>query len=797
MDSHTRTVLEFDKIIAFVSQFATSAIGRQASSRLAPLTDFSSIRQRLEEVSEMKALNAEHDLLPLSGLVDSTDLLAKAAPQESFLLPQELLAIQKTIVSARLTQALFESIRERYPLLRSIASRLKVLAPLESMINEAITSDAEIRDSASPALQRIRVSITQTKMRVRSLLDDILNSHSTTGLQERYITIRNDRYVIPVRSDFRKQVPGVVHDQSRHQATCFVEPFSVVELNNSLHLLKEEERDEEILILKNITDMVRESRESLFRNQRCLALLDAIQAKARFSTALDACSPQVVDSGEIRLRAARHPLLAYVAASDQGPGSLPLFTNPDVVPIDLEFPVEYMVSIITGANMGGKTAALKTLGLLTLMVQAGMHIPVSEGSTISLWKAVFADIGDEQDLEQHVSTFSSHLNFLTSILDRAQPSSLVLLDEVGTGTDPQEGGALALAVIDELRLRKAKVVVTSHLNLLKSYAITTSDVMNISVAFDSDTLQPSYRLIYGVPGSSKAFETAARLGMNPAILQKAAAYLGDAEHQNLQLVEAMREKVDAVVRTYHDLESLLRSAAGLEASLSQLLVILKDRRASLLAQTDRKAKEILREVERLLKAAKKKSARPAADDLGAMKQRLSELKQHLQAEFTPSEPEMTELGELHEGDRIAFGGGDQKGQVIDIDDHTHTVEIQVGGVRIKARKDDLSKIRGATKESGRPAAPFQWSTEHARPLVLPLNVVGMRVDQALSMIDKALDDSLLSGQKELRIIHGFGTGRLQQAVHQHLAEHPAIAGFVFAPPLEGGAGVTVVELQPE
>lgn len=743
----------------------------------------------------MKMLIEFRGLLPMADVKDVTDLLRKATPQGSFLIPSELLDLLGLVISSRLVKSAVDDAAQSAPSITALARRLKDVASLEAAITAAVGPDGEIRDTASPALKRIRAEIIQTKNRARSLLEDLLNHQTSASVQEKYITIRNDRYVIPVRAEIRRQVPGVVHDQSRNQATYFIEPFSVVELNNTLILLKEDEKEEEILILKNLTDRVREKKDHLINNQRCLAILDTVQAKARLSIAMQGLSPELTEGGDIALLEARHPLLLHQQVTPGSPAALPAFDDRGIVPIDLAFPPHYSVSIITGANMGGKTAALKTLGLLTLMVHAGLHIPVAQGSRLSLWKAVFADIGDEQSLEQHVSTFSSHLSQLNVILTHARKGSLVLLDEIGTGTDPQEGGALALAIIDELRRRKVKIVATSHLNLLKSYAITHPDVMNISVACDQDTLQPTYRLVYGVPGTSKAFETAARLGIGNHILRQAASYLSDTERQGIELIEEMRTKVGTVMHIQRALEELLRSAVRYEAAIAHLAQLLQDRRAALFVQTEKSAKAFFREVERELREARKKVTRTNQTELERVKHHLAEIKDDLQSKLPSREDSHQALGELKEGDRLTFGKGGEPGQVVDVNRQSNKVEVHIGGVRIKAHVDDLSKIKGAAKDTGHPAPPFRVVVPSSKPTVPPLTIVGMTVAEALPVVDKALNDSLLSGQKEMRIIHGIGTGRLQQAVHDYLRDQPDVHAFYLAARQEGGAGVTVVELE--
>ncbi len=798
IDPHTLTILEFDKVRNLLAQFAISEVGREFCEKTAPLTNASKIRERLNEVSELKQFIELQGHLPLNNLESVTRLIKKAHPRGVFLSPAELLQIKQLVEASRITKALLRESKVPCPTLTPLITRLTPMISLETAITRAIGPDGAISDTASSALGAIRAKVRQTKQHIRSRLEEITNKlDATTGSSGTYITLRNDRYVIPVRSDVKKQVPGVVHDQSKHLATFFIEPLSIVDHNNALLLLKQDEKEEEIAILESLTDLVRDSRDTLIKNQRHLAILDCIQARARLSAAMNARAPEVLEDGNIHIRKARHPLLLRNQALLAQERHLPAFDNDTIVPIELTFPRRFSVAVITGANMGGKTAALKTVGLLTLMVQAGMHVPVAEGSRVSVWQRIFADIGDEQSLEKRVSTFSSHVSHLIHILRNADNDSLVLLDEIGSGTDPQEGAALALAIIEHLSSRSAKILVTSHLSLLKSYAATSPHALTVSVAFDTSTLQPTYELRYGIPGTSKAFETAASLGIDKKILEQAASYLDETDRQARALIDELRNQLEAIHQSQDRLREAIRRAGRYEDAVRALSEMLVERKTALYAQIEKKARALFRDIESRLKQAMKVTSTPVSkSNLKEMKNSVAALKHDL-ATFLPQPVETPQdLGVIQKGDHLKLGTGGQRAHVLDIDMSTNTVEVQVGGMRLKARIDELAKIEGIEKQEHQSAhqPPATWSPSETAGPVAPLKVIGLTIEEALPLVEKALDHALLVRQKELRIIHGFGTGRLRTAIHDYLQQHSAIRGFHLADRLEGGGGTTVVEL---
>jgi DNA mismatch repair protein MutS2 len=796
IDSHALKVLEFDKIINFLGRFASTELGKQHCHNILPQINPFLVQERLQETSEMKAFLGVSDFLPFNTLRDITFLLKRAEPEGGVLLPLELWEILSLLESSRLVKDLIKPRKEQSPALWSIANKIKPLSPVEDQIGKAINAEGEILDSASKELARIRLKINQVKIHIRAVLEEVLN-HPETSLfaQEKIITLRHDRYVIPLKADFKKRIPGIVHDQSHNQATYFIEPFHVVEHNNELTLLKEEMKREEVRILKNLTMVVRGEKKTLLENQKYLGILDSIQARARMSAAMKAQEPKMIKEKEINFLQARHPILLNQSFPD-ALEHYPRFDNSTITPVDLFFPAPYLGIVITGANMGGKTATLKTVGLLTLMVQSGMHIPVAEGTTLPIWEKIFADIGDEQNLEENISTFSSHVVHLNEILSRADEHSLVLLDEVGSGTDPEEGAALGSAILDELRSRKTKVIITSHLNLLKAYGISHPDVLNVSVGFNPITLKPTFKLVFGIPGTSKALETASRLGISPQILAHAKSYLKENDRRILALTEHLEDMLQKLHAIKINCDEILNAAARYEEIMAKFVDNVKGKQKILFDHVEKKAQRLFREIEIEVKKLRKsnfsfKSFNEIKNKVSATVAKTSEDLKRIELS--------TQLYEgLKKGDKLSLGG--KEGKVVAVDLSSKRVEIQIGGVRLKTGLDELARIECtpmtpslAPKES---SSKINVTTSEPLGPVSSLNLIGLRVDEAIPLVEKFIDNALLYGINELRIIHGMGTGRLRLSIHQFLQNHSRINNFFLGPPLAGGAGVTIVELEP-
>jgi len=796
IDSHTLTVLEFDKVLNFLCRFAVTELGKEFCHNTLPQTNSSLVKERLHEVSEMRSHLGIHGAFPFDHVTNITPLLQKTEPEGAALFACELWEIYTSLQSSRLVKEFVYQVKEQFPALWGIAKKLKVLFPMEKEIAKAVNAEGNILDSASEKLEKIRKKTKTVKKHIKFFLEDILNHPETNSfIQEKFITLRHDRYVIPLKADFKKRIPGIIHDQSHNQTTYFVEPFKVVEFNNELTVLKEEEKREEVRILKALTALVGGERNTLLENQKNLGRLDEIQARALMSEAMNAREPELVKEKDINLLSARNPLLLH-NFSPGNSDSPPRFDNKAVTPIDIRFMSFYFGMIITGSNMGGKTATLKTLGLLSLMTQAGMHIPVVEGSRLPVWEKIFADIGDEQNLEESISTFSSHMSHLNKVLDHADENSLVILDEIGSGTDPEEGGALGMAILDELRGRETKVVLTSHLNLLKAYGVSHDDVLNVSVEFNSLTLKPTFKLLYGIPGTSKALETASRLGISSHILLKAKDYLKEYDRTILFLIEKLELIIQKIIKIKIDLGETLLKASHFKEIIAQFVEKIKNKQHALLSDSEEKVRKLFLEVEMDLKRTKKSPS--STESLKKIKKKWSSSKEKILHNFISPQPPANQLLELKKGDHLSFSN-EKEGRVIGLDHSSKRVEIQTGGLRLKTKVEELHRIAGAQitfpqKTKGEFYSINATSYESSGALS-SLNLVGLTIDEAIPRLEKYVDNGLRYGIKELRVIHGVGTGRLRHAIHVYLKNRKGIEKYYLGTLHQGGAGVTIVELQ--
>jgi DNA mismatch repair protein MutS2 len=666
-----------------------------------------------------------------------------------------------------------------------LAAGITALRDLADELRGTIGPRGEILDRASADLAAIRRKMLQMRARIRKTLEGLLLSERYAGVfQDNLVTERNGRYVLPVRADHRSRIKGFVHDESASGQTLYVEPATVLDANNELQHLQREEKREEERILRRLSAAARHYRPALLENQRILTRLDLRAAIARYARLTDACAPQLVATPLLELRSARHPLLLIDPAGSP--------RNMVVVAIDLLLGEESDTLVVSGPNTGGKTVALKTAGLLLTMVKAGLPIPCSPASRVHLFARLFADIGDEQSLEQSLSTFSGHLVRLREILTAADSDSLVLLDEVGTGTDPSEGGALALAILDTLRERGARVMVTTHLNLVKGYAQLHPGVSNAAVEFDHQTLAPAYRLHYGIPGASNAMTIARRLGLPEDVLARAEAYLGDDERAGLQVMEELN-LLKQQAYAERDIVRQLRVQAEVDRDKrKRLLQESEAQRQELLEKATRRADRLLRDTEARLKTilsqaeAGTHDARSRAELTSALHVVRDEVTQVRSLPAAPPKPPTeVKLGEI-----LRIVDLQSEGEVTRLLDGG--VELDCGGKKLRlplARLAPCSPRRFARKGAAR-----MKKTIEDRPLQTKLLLVGKRMEEALILLDRALDDALINGLSEMEIVHGAGEGILRRAVREFLSGHQGIRGFHPAEAGHGGDNVTVVEL---
>ena len=817
MNAHCLKVLEFDRIREFLKSFAASPGGKAGCLSLMPLTGHGAVVELLQETTEMRDELDLQGPLPLSGIHSIRPAVEQARMQNYYLEPKQLLDISDTLETADIIRNYFLGHADSRPLLHAIASSIAPLVHITQRIRASISSQAELLDSASPELAEIRMQIKKLRSGIiRSLEHMLIDVDLGTAIQDDFITLRNNRYVIPVRSDSKNSIPGVVHDQSQSKATFFVEPLSVVNQNNELQGLRKDEYYEEIRILTELTRLIHASGPRICANLGIMERIDLIHAKALFARAMQATCPEINTEGLISLRACRHPILLSRFVEDPDPADensdkphTPtgawVFDRSAVVPIDCMKRTASSTLIITGANAGGKTVAMKTIGLFVLMTQAGMHIPVASQSSIAVFDSVFADIGDEQSMETSLSTFSSHMSQINAILSQVTPASLLLLDELGSGTDPSEGGALAVAILDFLRKRGCTTIVTTHLNIMKTYAYSREDVENVSVAFDPATLKPSYSLVYGMPGFSNAIAIARSIGIPDEILQSAGGYLEGADRQVAELIHGL-EKTQ---KELSDRTVVLRNVIGLAQKYHNAAERLHDsmdvQREKILKNFETKARSLLRQSEdelmKIIKDQKKRTViRPdtdfKADD--AARSALTGIKKKLHDQFPKKAEQHAPVEHLEAGQPVLVVHLHKQGIVMSVDNGAKKAEVAIGALRVKAGFHELalSGLSGATTKSTAQKQPAGAMATGADPaFARKVNVIGMRIEEALPVVDKAVDTALLEGADTVEIIHGRGTGRLMAAIHEHLKASPYVESFAQGTHAEGGSGLTIIHIK--
>ncbi|MCS7172105.1 MAG: endonuclease MutS2 [Armatimonadetes bacterium] len=780
MDERTLRVLEFEKIRERLRQLAETAMGAELAAELEPAADFHTVQERLQETAEARRLLREGEL-SLRGVHDLRPHLTRVRVG-GVLSPEDLLRILHTARAARRVKGAVLSRAEQVPQLSALARELPTLVLLEAELERGVGEDGAVLDSASPELSRIRRQLRATEEELRSKLEEIIRSPRWSRmLQDPIITVRGDRYVVPVKHQYVHQFPGILHDQSSTGQTAFMEPLVAVQLQNRIRALRGTEEREVQRILRRLSEQVAVCAAELERSLHILARLDLALAKARLAEELDAVNPELLPGPQLEIVEARHPLLVYAHRRDpQRP----------VVPIDVRLGMDFRTLILTGPNTGGKTVALKTIGLLQLMLQSGLFVPVSPRSRMGVFPQIFADIGDEQSIEQSLSTFSSHLRAIVDILHRAGPAALVLLDEIGAGTDPAEGSALARAILEALHERDCRVVATTHHGELKSLAYDREGVQNASVDFDAETLRPTYRLRIGIPGSSHAFVIAQRLGLPPGVLERARGYLPREVTEVESMLAGLSEDRRRMETARAEAERLRREAAEERARYEALRAQLRSERERLLAQAREEARGIVEraqeEVRRVLAELRAERRAQVAQEASS---RLAELHRTLKAEQAPEVGEPVEA--IAPGDRVRVVSLRTEGTVVGTTDRGE-VEVQVGQWKVRVPRTDLRQPTGSEP----PSRPRR-TTERgfAAESATRLDLRGLRADDAAYELERALDTALLRGVRRLVVVHGKGTGALRRAVHEVLSAHPGLR-FHLAGPQEGGEGVTVVEFEP-
>ena len=777
MDRESLRRLDWPKIVARLTALTTSAMGREVAEALAPATEPEEIANRLADTSEAREFLEREPGLVVEAWHDVRTPVRRAR-SGAVLEPRELFAVAQTLQGMRRLRQNLAGRRAQYPRLAARAAGLVSLPELEQEIFRAVGPDGEVLDGASRELAEIRRELHRATEHLRLRLEEFVRRPAVVPLlQEPIVTIRHERYVVPVKQEHRARVPGLVHDQSASGATVFIEPLEVVELNNEVRRLQAAEREEVQRILTRLSARIGRRAGEILASLEVLGEMDFVLAKGRLSLEMRAEPPELVREAVVDLRRARHPLLTG-----------------QVVPIDIRVGDDFDVLVITGPNTGGKTVALKTVGLLVLMAQAGLHIPADGRSRVGVFRQVFADIGDEQSIEQSLSSFSSHITNLVGILAAAGPDSLVLLDELGAGTDPAQGAALGQAVLEELQRRRARTIATTHYAQLKEFAAAHPGVENASVEFDRETLRPTYRLVIGRPGQSSALTVAAGLGVPPEIVERARELLSPDERRLQTLLERAEAAAHAAARDREEAARLRAEALELKKKYEELSAALEARRRELLAEARNQAQALVREarheatriVEELRAAAARAAAREREAAVQNLRAQLRALDQRLEEAGEAAPPAPPE--ELAPGDRVYIPRYRREGEVVKV--AGSQVQVLVGALKVDLPREELRRTGPATEASGGKVR----LVSRPRDVETEVNLRGLTVDEALYRLEKYLDEACLAGLPRVHIIHGKGTGAVRQAVHRYLTEHPRVKNFRPGEHGEGGLGVTVVEL---
>lgn len=780
MNERLLQTLEYNKIIELLKSQAATSIGKELTSQLKPSAEVNEVKEKQAETDEASQILRLNMAIPFGGIADIRANI-KRSVIGGVLSTEECLDVANTLYGARHVKNYLEKMEEPLPILKSYGGQIVPLRELETQINSCIDDRANMMDSASVKLRSVRSSIRTYESKVRDKLDSYTKSQSKM-LSDSIITIRNDRYVLPVKQAYRGAVGGIVHDQSASGATLFMEPKAIVDLNNQLQEAKVKEKQEIDRILRELSAKIAEDEAVLSENVSVLARVDFIVARAKLGRQMKAAKPTINDNGIINVKQARHPLIP----------------DSDVITNDIELGADYTSIVITGPNTGGKTVVLKMIGLFTLMAQSGLQIPAADGCEMAVFDSVFADIGDEQSIEQNLSTFSSHMTNIVSILRQVNHKSLVLFDELGAGTDPQEGAALAISILDDVVSRGARVVATTHYPELKAYGYNRDDVVNASVEFDVETLEPTYRLLIGVPGRSNAFDIAKRLGLEQSVIDQAKNQVGVNSESVENMVASLEQSRRQAETDYERAHDILMESEKLRSDLMRAWNQFENKREDLYKKAEDKADKALQKA--------RDEAEMIVDDIRQMKTD-AQLKEHEWIEArkmleeaqpdlsakTPDKPKQINetTQELKPGDNIKLLSANQRGTVLEKASENDYL-IQVGIMKVKVRRDEIQRVDNKSSVTEKPLATVKGSSYHVKT---ELDLRGERYEDALGRLEKYIDDALLAGYPKVFIIHGKGTGALRKGVKEFAKNHSRIGVDRPGSEGEGGSGVTVLELK--
>lgn len=806
MDKRYYKVLELDKIIELLKEKASSKLGIEKIENLVPLSNYEEVRNALQETTEAQSILIKRGHVPLQGIYDIVDKV-KRAEIGATLDTKSLIEIADTMRTTRvLFNILSEDIKvetfgnsansveeervEKYPIVNSLVGSLYIHRSIEEEIHNSIVSEIEISDNASSELRNIRRRITQKNQSIRSRLNTIISSTTYQKyLQDAIISMRGDRFVVPVKAEYRSMVSGIIHDQSSSGATLFIEPMSIVEMNNDLRQLKLAEVEEIERILSELSSMVGEVSRELINNQEILSKLDFIFAKGKLSISMRGIEPDLNKDKKFKIVRGRHPLL----------------DKKTVVPNTVELGYDFSTLLITGPNTGGKTVTIKMVGIFALMNQCGLHIPADFGSSMCIFDNIFADIGDDQSIEQNLSTFSSHMTRIVDIVENVTEDSLVIFDELGAGTDPEEGASLAIAILEDIRLAGASCIATTHYSELKKYALARNDVENAAVEFDMDSLSPTYRLLIGVPGKSNAFEISKKLGLREDIIERAREYLTTEDielEEVLQGVEKNRLKIEEELKKA---EELRKEAENIKSYYSKKMEKFEKSREKAMENARSEAFSIIRQAkestDKLIKELKEIENQRASREKD---KRIDEIRKEITKSMGNLQPSVesmvvpkfsdSEIKNLKAGEDVNIITLRQEGTVVSCDDKKKEAVVQVGVMKMTLPYKSLNRIEKKEKNTVTKTTRKIFKAKSGN-IKREVDLRGMTLEEAIMEVEKYLDDACMAGHDEVTIIHGIGTGVLKKGITDWLKKNPHVKSMRQGQYGEGGAGVTVVQIK--
>lgn len=790
MDEKALKILEYNKITEMLKKQASSEMAKDLAMKLKPYTDVHTIRDELRSTTEAVDLTVHKGPLPIGPIYD-IDRSLLFARKGGTLTMRELLQIHYNLSTAGSVVSYVKGDMPPIPIIMSMVELLELAKDLEDDIDRCIVTEDEMADNASPTLKSIRRSLLRQKESIKAKMNQIISSkNNQTYLQDAIVTMRDGRFVIPVKQEHKGKFSGIVHDQSSTGATLFIEPEVIVNLNNQLRELELAEKVEVERILAELSSRVNEHYHGLKNNQKLLINLDYIMAKGKLSIALGGSEPTINEDNILDIKQGRHPLIDGKA----------------VVPITVSVGDEYDTLVVTGPNTGGKTVTLKTIGLLAMMAQSGLHIPASSLSKLPIFTDIFADIGDEQSIEQSLSTFSSHMRNIVDIVDKGITGTLVLLDELGAGTDPTEGAALAIAIIEKLRSQGAMTVATTHYNEIKKFALSTEGVENASMEFNVETLSPTYRLIIGIPGKSNAFEISKKLGLLPDIIETANSLIEgrDIEFQDvLSAIEKDKKKAEderdeaimlnlTMKKKQQEVESKIKA---LELKQEKIISDAREEARAIIRDAKTTAEDVKKELKELSKIS----------SLGERNTRLTESKKKLKVKEDKYREKLimevnnkpVDVSTLKVGDRVKVLTLDQNGEILTLPDSKGDMMVKVGIMKVSVNVKNLVLINDGTKKKKEKKTSKYGAMyrQKSMSISISINVQGKNLDDAAMDVDKYLDDAYIAGLEEVTIIHGRGEGILKNGLRDLLKRHSHVESFRRGAYNEGGEGITVVKLR--